>query len=74
MKFECLRHQVLAQALSSLEKISPLQIYFAKTTTAVDFVTADKADAAVYDLAGRRVIEPEKGVYIVGGKKVLVAL
>ena len=51
---------------------STLQIYFAKTTTAVDFVTADKADAAVYDLTGRRVNGTEKGVYIVGGKKMLV--
>ena len=51
---------------------STLQIYIAKTTTAVDFVTADKTDGAIYDLTGRRVIEPEKGVYIVGGKKVLV--
>ena len=51
---------------------STLQIYFAKVTTAVDFVTADKADGAIYDLTGRRVNATEKGIYIVGGKKVLV--
>ncbi|MBR5336342.1 MAG: hypothetical protein IKV23_08745 [Bacteroidaceae bacterium] len=51
---------------------STLQIYFAKVTTAIDFVTADKADGAIYDLTGRRVNATEKGIYIVGGKKVLV--
>ena len=51
---------------------STLQIYFAKTTTGIDFITTDKADSAVYDLTGRRVNATEKGVYIVGGKKVLV--
>ena len=32
---------------------------------------ADK-DAAIYDLTGRRVNKPAQGIYIVGGKKVLV--
>jgi hypothetical protein len=34
---------------------------------------ADTNDAAVYDLQGRRVLQPaKKGLYIVNGKKVVV--
>ena len=43
------------------------------TLTAIDSVDAAKpADAATYDLSGRRVSTMTKGLYIVGGKKVLV--
>ena len=30
------------------------------------------ADAVVYDLQGRRVVNPTKGLYIVNGKKVFI--
>ena len=33
---------------------------------------ADTKDAAVYDLQGRRVMQPTKGLFIVGGKKVVI--
>ena len=40
---------------------------------AIDGVKAATAtDAAIYDLAGRRVVNPSKGIYIQGGKKVVV--
>lgn len=44
--------------------------------TAIQHITADhlSADAAVYDLSGRRVSNPQqlsRGIYIVGGRKVL---
>jgi hypothetical protein len=31
----------------------------------------EKKDNAVYDLQGRRVVNPTKGLYIVNGKKVI---
>ena len=34
--------------------------------------TVDTKDAAVYDLQGRRVMQPTKGLFIVGGKKVVI--
>ena len=40
--------------------------------TAVDTITADKSNPAIYDMSGRRIYNPAKGVYIMSGKKVLV--
>ena len=34
--------------------------------------TVDKSQLVIYDLHGRRVENPEKGIYIVGGKKVAI--
>ena len=43
------------------------------TTTIYDVEVDRENDGAIYDLQGRRVLEPEKGgMYIVNGKKVLV--
>lgn len=43
------------------------------TTSGIREITADgKADAPVYNLAGQKVTTVKKGVYIVGGKKVVV--
>ena len=54
---------------------STLQIYFAKVTSdptgIITVTTAGKANA-VYDLSGRRVKTPQKGLYIIDGKKVIV--
>lgn len=50
---------------------STLQIYEAYTETGID-VIVNSEDAVIYDLSGRRVLTPSKGVYIVNGKKVLV--
>lgn len=45
---------------------------FADSTTAIDHVTSAPATPAdaVYDLQGRRVTNPGRGFYIIGGKKV----
>ena len=42
--------------------------------TGIEMPTAedDNADAVVYDLQGRRVVNPTKGLYIVNGKKVFI--
>jgi len=43
------------------------------TQTGIDAVeAAEDADAPYYDLQGRRVINPEKGIYIRNGKKIVV--
>ena len=51
-----------------------LSIVFEGETTGISTVktTVDTKDAAVYDLQGRRVMQPTKGLFIVGGKKVVV--
>lgn len=43
------------------------------TATAVNTVVSDGTDTpqAVYDLSGRRVLRPGKGIYIVNGRKVV---
>ena len=41
-------------------------------TTAVEALTGQGAENLIYDLSGRRVLVPEKGVYIVNGKKQVV--
>ena len=42
------------------------------TPTAIKTVKASAADAQIYDLAGRAVSAPAKGIYIQNGKKVMV--
>lgn len=41
-------------------------------TTIEDVVPEADANGAIYDLNGRRVVNPERGIFIQGGKKVLV--
>ena len=40
--------------------------------TAIDDVEVEEDEKVYYDLAGRKVLKPTKGVYIVNGKKILV--
>ena len=51
-----------------------LSIVFEGETTGISTVKtdADTKDAAVYDLQGRRVMQPTKGLFIVNGKKVVI--
>ena len=49
--------------------------YSPASTTGIESIAIDeeKADNVIYDLSGRRVLNPEqKGIYIANGKKVLV--
>lgn len=41
-------------------------------TTAIDAVRSQQKSSALFDLQGRRVINPQKGIYIVNGKKVVI--
>lgn len=48
-------------------------LYFeAGTPTAIDSMSEGEKTAAVYDLQGRRVATPKAGIYIVGGRKVMM--
>ena len=40
--------------------------------TAIFNITGDNQPQSVYDLSGRRISKPQRGIYIVNGKKVLV--
>ena len=41
-------------------------------TTAIDELEAEKGNNVIYDLSGRQVNTPTKGLYIINGKKMLV--
>ena len=42
------------------------------STEGISIVVADNGQAPVYNLNGQRVIKAQKGLYIIGGKKVMV--
>lgn len=46
--------------------------WFADEATSVNAVKQEKTDGEVYNLAGQRVAQPTKGLYIVNGKKVII--
>jgi len=53
--------------------VKGLSIQFADEADAIEAVTTDKAaDGAIYDLSGRRVSAPVRGIYIQNGKKMIV--
>lgn len=60
--------------LTAAQAVQKLSFSFGGETTGIGAVEADGAGktATWYDLSGRRVTNPTKGVYIVGGKKVIV--
>lgn len=51
---------------------SSLTFKFDNGTTAIDEIPSEitENDAAIFDLSGRRVLNPTKGIYIKGGKKI----
>lgn len=60
--------------LTDAQAVQKLAFSFGQGTTGIDAIEAGAADKAAtwYDLSGRRVDNPTKGVYIVNGKKVIV--
>ena len=57
----------------SLVKGNVLNIIFDNTETAISAVESlDKDSGLAYNLAGQRVSSPKKGLYIIGGKKVII--
>lgn len=49
-----------------------LSIELGGETTGLRALGADRTDAPVFDLSGRRVASPSKGLYIMNGKKVVI--
>ena len=43
----------------------------AKNMTAIEVIEEEKADSVLYDLQGRKIANPQKGIYIKNGKKVI---
>ena len=58
----------------TIEEITKGAYSTSDNETAIDSIPADKdnAKAEIYDLSGRRISNPAKGVYIMNGKAVLV--
>ena len=49
-----------------------ITIYGSYNTSAVESIKADKKENVIYDMHGRVVDVPTKGIYIINGKKVLI--
>ena len=59
--------------LASLENAaSNAKMVFRGETTDIKDVTVETANDDMYDLQGRRIVNPDKGVYIKNGKKVVI--
>ena len=59
--------------LASLETAaSKVKMVFRDETTGIKDVIVETANDDMYDLQGRRIVNPDKGVYIKNGKKVVV--
>lgn len=53
--------------------VSPVaSVTYTGTPTSISEISAEAADGAIYDLQGRRLAAPVKGVNIIGGRKVLI--
>ena len=59
-------------ALDSAPSAHSLNLFDDEETTGVNEVKTQKADGQYFNLAGQRVAQPTKGLYIVNGKKVMV--
>jgi hypothetical protein len=59
--------------LSNSSQTSALRLVLDETVTGINGVATEKADAPIYDLSGRRVLNTVKGgIYIQNGKKFIV--
>ncbi len=55
-----------------LNHSSDIYVKYKSSTTGVDAIEAVDSDAIYYDLTGRRVLKPSKGIYISNGKKMVI--
>lgn len=55
-----------------LNHSSDIFVKYKSSTSGVDTVIAADEDAVYYDLTGRRVLKPTKGIYISNGKKMVI--
>jgi len=49
-----------------------LNVVFADDATGINTIAVQQKDSEVYNLGGQRVAQPQKGLYIIGGKKVIM--
>lgn len=59
----------------STESLNAIQMHFGSVIESVNTIVKngkEDADAPYYDLSGRRVLAPQHGIYIKGGKKVII--
>ncbi|MDE6380791.1 MAG: hypothetical protein K2L11_09985, partial [Muribaculaceae bacterium] len=59
------------QCADGLDHNSDIFVRYKSEGSGVDAVATEDADAPVFDLMGRRVIRPSKGIYISNGKKTI---
>lgn len=57
---------------STASSVKSLAVEIDETPTGIEMSTKDEVPSTIYDLSGRRVSAPTKGLYIVNGKKVLM--
>ena len=61
------------KVLASLETAnSKVKMVFRGETTGIKDVTVETTNDDMYDLQGRRIVNPDKGIYIKNGKKVVI--
>ena len=60
-----------AEALKGVGAHATVKVIYEDVTGIDTLPTLTPADNAIYDLSGRRVKVAEKGIYIIGGKKVV---
>ena len=62
--------RLLIYAESDVYEVSKDELV-AKSTTAIRNVVSDPSTSPTYDLQGRKVVEPQRGIYIKNGRKIL---
>lgn len=67
------RAYLLASAVTASGSVNGFKLDFGGVNTGIEAaIQADEANATYYDLSGRRVIRPAKGIYVKNGRKVYV--
>ena len=56
----------------NLDQIKAILNEVEEIITGVDGIEVEAKESAIYDLQGRKVMNPRKGIYIKDGKKVLI--
>ncbi len=55
-----------------LDHSTDILVKYKSSTSAVDSIEMEESDRVYFDLTGRRIASPDKGIYISNGKKVIV--
>lgn len=65
-------HVILINQATSQARVTKIEVsYTTDNATGIQRQTLTDTDAAIYDLSGRKVSKAQKGIYIIGGKKVM---